>query len=375
MKSFKKVGASLLALSLSFATIGPSVVKADGQYKLNNNVSKYMNAYDAKARRGARGTYSAGTYNIYKKYGDMINISTSNGPGAWINPADNKGATSQAKKDLYILKVNGVNVRSGRGTSSRVIGMVNKGATFRGVVVGKWLKTEYKSRTAYIWAPYFEKASKTTAQKQYTRYIKRNVYARAGRYDSAKKYGVLRVGQKVVGTPVNSIWFKVNYKGNTAYLYSSTLSTRPVSIASNNHTSSSSQRKPSISKTSYSSLASKAVEVAKSKVGNRYIWGATGPYSFDCSGLVYYSYSQAGVRLNRTSRYQYNHGYSVSFNNMKPGDLMFFGRSQGSIYHVAMYVGNGRMVHASTPSRGVVNDTIYSNWVSRELYGVKRIAD
>ncbi len=81
------------------------------------------------------------------------------------------------------------------------------------------------------------------------------------------------------------------------------------------------------------------------------------------------------MTLNRVSRYQYNHGYSVSFNNMKPGDLMFFGKSAGSIYHVAMYVGNGRMVHASNPSRGIVNDSVYSNWVNRELYGIKRIAD
>jgi cell wall-associated NlpC family hydrolase len=84
---------------------------------------------------------------------------------------------------------------------------------------------------------------------------------------------------------------------------------------------------------------------AMSKLGAAYRWGATGPRAFDCSGLVYWSYRQVGMTLPRTSSAQSRVGAPVSRSALQPGDLVFFYRP---VSHVAIYIGNGRVVHAST---------------------------
>lgn len=100
------------------------------------------------------------------------------------------------------------------------------------------------------------------------------------------------------------------------------------------------------------------VKVAKKQVGKRYVYGATGPYSFDCSGLAMYSYKKgAGINISRTTYSQVTKGKRVSMKHLKPGDLLFFG-SVAAPYHVAIYVGNGQMVHAATPGQGVIKQKI-----------------
>ncbi|TDB36998.1 MAG: hypothetical protein D9V44_10895 [Actinobacteria bacterium] len=92
------------------------------------------------------------------------------------------------------------------------------------------------------------------------------------------------------------------------------------------------------------------VDIAKSKLGSRYVWAASGPNTFDCSGFTMWVYAQVGVSLPHSSRAQYNSGPRVSKANLKPGDLVFFGRSV--IHHVGIYVGGGMYIHA--PSTGDV---------------------
>ncbi len=90
---------------------------------------------------------------------------------------------------------------------------------------------------------------------------------------------------------------------------------------------------------------SSAMQKALGKLGASYRWGATGPSSFDCSGLVFWSYRQIGVTLPRTSRAMSSVGTPVAKSNLQPGDLVFFYRP---VSHVAIYIGNGKVVHAST---------------------------
>lgn len=99
-----------------------------------------------------------------------------------------------------------------------------------------------------------------------------------------------------------------------------------------------------------SSVAAKAVAAAKSKIGDPYVWGASGPNSFDCSGLTSWAYKQAGKSLPRTSSAQSQVGQKVSFSNLQPGDLIFF---YSPVSHVAMYVGNGTVVEAPTAGEDV----------------------
>ena len=101
--------------------------------------------------------------------------------------------------------------------------------------------------------------------------------------------------------------------------------------------------------------AQAAVQAALSKVGSRYVWGATGPDSFDCSGLTSWAYAQAGVTIPRTSGGQSGLPV-VSLDALQPGDLITY---YSPVSHVAMYIGNGQIVHASTASKPVYVSSVY----------------
>ncbi|GGN83082.1 hypothetical protein GCM10011579_071470 [Streptomyces albiflavescens] len=98
------------------------------------------------------------------------------------------------------------------------------------------------------------------------------------------------------------------------------------------------------------SRAAGAVSYAYQKLGSPYVWGATGPDAFDCSGLAQAAYRSAGVSLPRTTYAQINAGRRVSRSELLPGDLVFF---YSGISHVGIYVGNGMMIHAPNPTAPV----------------------
>ncbi|WP_205614145.1 C40 family peptidase [Streptomyces dangxiongensis] len=96
--------------------------------------------------------------------------------------------------------------------------------------------------------------------------------------------------------------------------------------------------------------AAAAVAYAYGKLGTPYVWGATGPNAFDCSGLVQAAYRSAGISLPRTTYAQIAAGRRVARSELQPGDLVFF---YSGISHVGIYVGNGQMIHAPNPSAPV----------------------
>ncbi|MET9603787.1 NlpC/P60 family protein [Streptomyces sp. NPDC006512] len=98
------------------------------------------------------------------------------------------------------------------------------------------------------------------------------------------------------------------------------------------------------------SRAARAVAFAYGAIGKPYVWGATGPGSFDCSGLTQAAWRAAGVSLPRTTYTQINAGQRVSRGQLAPGDLVFF---YSGVTHVGMYVGNGQMIHAPRPGSTV----------------------
>jgi cell wall-associated NlpC family hydrolase len=102
---------------------------------------------------------------------------------------------------------------------------------------------------------------------------------------------------------------------------------------------------------SAATIAARAVQIAASKRGSPYRWGAIGPHSFDCSGLAQYSFKKAGRQIPRTTQLQYNDTRHVSSSRRRRGDLVFF-HYGSSVYHVGIYAGHGRIWHA--PKTGAV---------------------
>ena len=120
------------------------------------------------------------------------------------------------------------------------------------------------------------------------------------------------------------------------------------------------------------------VKTASRYIGTRYRLGGTKPGAFDCSGFVRYVYARHGVELPRTANDQSMVGNSivVGLDSLEVGDLLFFKTPRGRASHVAIYVGGGRIIHASAGSRRVRYDDLASprgRWFIEHLSGVRRI--
>jgi cell wall-associated NlpC family hydrolase len=133
-----------------------------------------------------------------------------------------------------------------------------------------------------------------------------------------------------------------------------------------------------VSDVSVPTVESQVLKTAKRYLGVRYRLGGTKPSAFDCSGFVRYVFARHGVELPRTAREQSGVGHSivVGVDSLRVGDLLFFRTKRGRASHVAMYVGEGRIIHASSGSRRVRYDDLGSprgRWFIEHLTSVRRV--
>jgi cell wall-associated NlpC family hydrolase len=115
---------------------------------------------------------------------------------------------------------------------------------------------------------------------------------------------------------------------------------------------------PKVTIPTANTVGAQALQAAISRLGYPYIWGAAGPTSFDCSGLMMWAYQQVGISLPHFTVSQYNSGVHVSRSDLEPGDLVFF---FPNISHVGMYIGNGMMIDAPSFGEDVKVQPIYWN--------------
>lgn len=108
-------------------------------------------------------------------------------------------------------------------------------------------------------------------------------------------------------------------------------------------------------------VGARAARIAVDQVGAPYRYGGSGPTGFDCSGLVQYSYRQAGKSLPRTTGQLWNHTVTVPKPEMRAGDLLFFSIA-GKMQHVGLYLGNGNFVHAPSSGRTVTVESLSSEF-------------
>ena len=106
---------------------------------------------------------------------------------------------------------------------------------------------------------------------------------------------------------------------------------------------------------------SQIVNLARSKLGCSYVYGAAGPDTFDCSGLTTWVFQQVGIYLSRTASAQANGGVTVAYENLQPGDLVFYNTSGSGVSHVGIYTGNGKMIHAPKTGDVVKEVSIHNN--------------
>ncbi len=156
----------------------------------------------------------------------------------------------------------------------------------------------------------------------------------------------LSKGTKVSMLGVKDNWYKVKYNDTVGYVSSDYLTTVYTSDILNS--------------AGESSDASELIAFAKKYIGYPYVYGGSSPRGFDCSGFTSYVYRQFGVNLNRSSGGQLSNCTRISKSELQPGDLVFFsGRSGGSsIGHVAIYIGDNKIIHATNPRSGVTTNSL-----------------
>ena len=114
------------------------------------------------------------------------------------------------------------------------------------------------------------------------------------------------------------------------------------------------------------------IEFSLIQLEKPYIWGDTGPDTFDCSGLTSWVHKQFGITIPRTSLAQSKSGTSVSKSNLQPGDLIFWKTTSAEVGHVGMYIGNNQFIHAPNKSKPVKIDSLSSSYYSSRYVRARR---
>ena len=215
-----------------------------------------------------------------------------------------------------------------------------------------------------------------TAKTMYTNSATVNVREEASKDSEIVTQIPLNTAVEVLSE--ESGWTKITVNSKEGYVASNLLSESKTQETVTSRGSTTTRKQTETTKTEETTTASSGkggtvVETAKNYIGYRYVYGASGPNSFDCSGFTSYVFKLHGVSLSRTAKGQYSNGTAVARADLQPGDLVMFGPSLSGINHVGIYIGGGQIVHAANPSRGVTIDTINSGYYNNNYVGARRV--
>ncbi len=232
-----------------------------------------------------------------------------------------------------------VNVRSGESVAHSVITTVAKGTELNVVSKGDtWSKVVLPDgREGYIINDY---VSVSTHEGVITGSAV-NVRKTPGM--NGEIIGLVYKGQTLPIVGKEAEWVNIEYNGQPGWISAQYISDAIAQTVANANVAQS----------------QKVVTEAMKHVGKPYVYGASGPSAFDCSGFTSYVYKQLGYSLNRTAAGQNSNGTQVSRANLQPGDVvLFYDRGYSSIGHAGIYIGNDQFVHANNASTGVIVTTI-----------------
>ena len=282
---------------------------------------------------------------------------------------------------MYTTPEIGLNLRKGPGTSYSVIRTLSKGTA---VTVHSsnngWSKISVNGVEGYVSTSFLSStnpstnsstSNETTSTPTTTMYVTPDAGLNL-RKGAGTSYSVIKTLSKGTAVTVHSSsngWSKVSVNGVEGYVSTSYLSsTKPSNSGSSSSSSSNSSTSVSVDK---------VLDFAHQQLGKPYVWGAQGPNSFDCSGLIYYVYKNAAnITLPRTSVEQSKFGTTVSKSNLKAGDLVFFdtnGPNNGAVSHVGIYAGEGQLIHASSSNKKIVKVNMETSYWNNTYVVAKRV--
>lgn len=268
-----------------------------------------------------------------------------------VDTTADSGTTAYITADI-------LNIRSGPGTGYDRVGTMKKGTEVTILeTVNGWYKITDGNITGYGSADYIS----TEGLAQQGIVLAGPLNVRSGPGTSYDRVGSLKLGASVDILSCSNGWYQISTGSLTGYVSGDYVSP--------------------LEELTSSPVGAAAAAMAASLVGSRYVYGAEGPNSFDCSGLSYYIFGQLGYKLGRGASAQYNNnGKFVTKENLEPGDLVFFfdpkyDYSGGTLptTHMGIYVGNGQFIHASTTSYRVQYDSLFDSYYTKYIVGYKRI--
>lgn len=293
-------------------------------------------------------------------------------------------ATSKSGK---VVNLNGakLNIRKGASTSYDIIGKLKEGDTVDILekTNNNWYKIKVANSTGYVYGNYIRESNGVSAPQTNgivsieSSNVGKIATVTASSLNVRSGYGVsYSVVSKVSrGSNVQIVevysngWSKVKLNtGIVGYVDASYLNDYRTGSLNSSVTDSNNTQ------TNQSNKVSEVINLAKSKLGCPYVWGAEGPNSFDCSGFTYYVYKNAaGITLPRTSSAQASAGRAISKSQLQPGDLVFFNTSGSGISHVGLYIGNNEMIHSPSSGKTVSITKINSSYYSSRFVTARRI--
>ena len=277
-------------------------------------------------------------------------------------------------------------LRAAPSTSSSTLAYASRGEYV--VITGKtgsWYRVNYNLTQGYMHESYLNTYTRKNVELGYGRVNGNKVNVRSGPGTSYTSLTRANNGDKAYIIGFNSQWYKVIFGSHIGYIRSDYLDLTEIPYENNASTKeplffvkgNSTGVTPSASALNGSGTTSatrqKIVENAKQLLGTPYVWGGSTPKGFDCSGFVQYVMNLSGITLPRTTTEQYKVGTYVAKSDLQPGDLVFLQNTyRDGISHVGIYIGDGKMIHASS-SKGVVISTLSSSYYTAHYYGARRV--
>lgn len=298
-------------------------------------------------------------FEILGQENDWYKVELKNEKSGWIN----SNYVDVNNKSLYISADN-VNFREDKNLNSKVFKVLDEDTKVEFLEDnGEWIKVKYDGKEGYIYNKYI------TDEKPVIK-IKEEVVKEI---TSSSVNG--NTTQQTSKPQENGNIEQNNENNETDVIQNPSVNTdkpeQDINTGAENSKPEESQNPP----VSNSSKQSAIVNLAYAQLGKPYVWGAEGPNSFDCSGLMTYIFKNAGsINLPRTSSQQSNFGTTVSKSNLQPGDLIFSSTDgSGGVSHVGVYVGNGEMIHAPKPGDVVKKSNINTSYWNGTYLWAKRV--
>lgn len=232
-----------------------------------------------------------------------------------------------------------LNVREEQSTDSAILVQIPEGKTYRVVAIyDEWIEIQIDGGSGYVSKDYVDVVLNTMTAKSVEEIEQEEAEAKKAEEEARKQATAVQSNN----TSANSV--------------ATTTTTQSSNVTTNTTTTTVSQPAPSVASGTRADIVNYALQF----VGNPYVYGGTSlTNGTDCSGFTMSIYAHFGYSLYRSSRDQIYNGTNIPVDQVKPGDLLFYSNNGRTIGHVALYIGDGKIVHASTAQTGIIVSNMY----------------